>query len=141
MSLANSQPISPAPTATRFEPARPRPFATLTTQELSSEQRRSPSVHFSATEEPQPSRQGNEPAPILPASLPTISDADERREPRFTAPPPVAEPPLVPGLRSPGLYVDEPRTPSKLRPVQLPPLRIDPTGDPDEDDLPPFSAS
>ena len=137
----SSQPISPAPTTSRFEPARPRPFATLTTQELSSEQRRSPSVHFSATEEPQPSRQGNEPAPILPASLPTISDADERREPRFTAPPPVAEPPLVPGLRSPGLYVDEPRTPSKLRPVQLPPLRIDPTGDPDEDDLPPFSAS
>ena len=137
----SSQPFSPAPTTSRFEPARPRPFATLTTQELSSEPRRSPSVHFSATEEPQPSRQGSEPAPILPTSLPTISDADERREPRFTAPPPVAEPPLVPGLRSPGLYVDEPRTPSKLRPVQLPPLRIDPTGDPDEDDLPPFSAS
>lgn len=136
-----SQPASVAPTATRPEPARPRPLTTLTTQEPSAESRRSPLVHFSATEEPQPSRQGSEPAPILPTSLPTISDVDERREPRFTAPPPVAEPPLVPGLRSPGLYVDEPRPPSKLRPVQLPPLRIDPTGDADEDDLPPFSAS
>ena len=136
-----SQPATAAPSTTRLEPTRSRPIENLSTQELSQEPRRSPLVHFSATEEPQLPSRTSEPTPMLSGSLPPIGDADARREPRFTAPSPVAEPPLVPGLRSSGLYVDEPRTPSKLRPVQLPPLRIDPTGDADEDDLPPFSAS
>ena len=96
-------------------------------------------THFSATDEP---RQIStpEPTPSLSGPLPTVDDGDARREPRFTAPPAAAAP-LIPGLSSPGLYVDEPRSVSKPKTGQLPPLRIDPIGDADEDDLPPFSAS
>ena len=96
-------------------------------------------THFSATDEP---RQISTPesTPSLSGPLPRVDDGDARREPRFTAPQPPAAP-LIPGLSSPGLYVDEPRSVSKPKTGQLPPLRIDPTGDTDEDDLPPFSAS
>ena len=104
-------------------------------------------TQFSATDEPSPISQSvstpvsqPEPTPSLSGLLPRIDDGDDRKEPRFTAPPAAAAP-LIPGLSSPGLYVDEPRAISKPRAGQLPPLRIDPTGDSDEDDLPPFSAS
>ena len=104
-------------------------------------------THFSATDEPShPSQPISTPVsqpdltPSLSGPLPTVDDGDARREPRFTAPPAAATP-LIPGLSSPGLYVDEPRSVSKPKTGQLPPLRIDPIGDADEDDLPPFSAS
>ena len=104
-------------------------------------------TQFSATDEPShPSQPIStpvsqpDPTPSLSGPLPTVDDSDARREPRFTAPPAAAAP-LIPGLSSPGLYVDEPRSVSKPKTGQLPPLRIDPIGDADEDDLPPFSAS